>query len=418
MIFLKNYPAKMKKFLFLFLLFFIYNSSNAQLGWKQINTGFSGRLYSICMTTISDIHTCGEDGRIYRSLNFGLNWTRVSQNSSYYLTSISFANVYTGISVGSNGKILRTTNAGGNWSEVPSGVTNVLTAVSMSPDGTGLICGEAGRILKTQNYGANWISQYTGNTGMFFTCKNFPGGSIGYAAGEGGKIYKTTLAGINWEQIAQLDGAFKSSSFLSDQQGWMIGNSLYKTNDGGENWDTLQTSLSGINAIFFPHSSRGFMVGSGGLIFRTEDGGRNWVLSQSPAFNDLHSIYMLNENVGVVCGAVGTVLWTENAGVGVEQISSEVPDNFKLHQNYPNPFNPSTKINFEILNSGFVQIKIFDIASKEIEMLANQNFSPGEYVVDWNAKNSPAGIYFYTLNFFTPFGEKKFTSTKKMMLVK
>lgn len=412
----------MKKIILLFTIiltiFFIYNSSNAQLGWKQINTGFSGRLYSICMTTISDIHTCGEDGRIYRSLNFGLNWTRVNQNSAYYLTSISFADVYTGIAVGSGGKILRTTNAGGSWNEVSSGITNVLTSVSMSPDGTGLICGDAGKVLKTQNYGANWVQQYTGNTSMFFTCKNFNGGAIGFACGDGGKIYKTTLAGVNWGQIAQFGGVFKSSSFLNDQQGWVIGSALYRTNNGGTSWDTLQTNLSGINSIFFTNSSCGFMVGSGGLIFRTNDGGRNWTLSQSSTFNDLQSIYMLNEYVGVACGATGTVLWTENSGVGVEQISSEIPRNFKLHQNYPNPFNPATKINFEILNSGFVEIKIFDVAGREVETLANQNFNSGKYVVNWNSKSSPAGIYLYTLNFFSSTGEKRFTSTKKMMLVK
>ena len=122
------------------------------------------------------------------------------------------------------------------------------------------------------------------------------------------------------------------------------------------------------------------------------------------------------------CQDYGTIFVADNIHVTPVPVSviseGESPENFILKQNYPNPFNPSTKIKFDILNSGFVQIKIFDIAGREIETLANQNFSPGEYVVDWNAQSSPAGVYLYTLNFFSLSGEKKFTTTKKMMLVK
>jgi photosystem II stability/assembly factor-like uncharacterized protein len=393
------------------------NLSYAQLGWKEINTGFSGRLYDVTMTSLSNLYTCGEDGRIYLSTNYGLNWTLVNQHSQYYLLSISFANENSGVCVGSSGKILWTNNGGLNWSETSSGVSTALTSVSLSPDGTGLIAGEGGKIFRTINYGVNWVQQYTGNTYAFYTADNV-NNTTGYACGDNGRVYKTTLAGANWNQIAEFGGIFKSSCFLNAEHGWIVGTTLYKTANGGATWDTLVRNLNGINSIDFANTSNGFMVGSGGLIFKTLNGGTSWGISLSPTINDLQSVYMFDENVAVACGAIGTVLWTENFGVGVQQISSQVPSNFKLHQNYPNPFNPSTRINFEILNAGFVQIKIFDIAGREIETLANQNFSPGEYVADWNAKNSPTGVYLYTLNFFSPSGEKKFTSTKKMMLVK
>ncbi|MBK9335020.1 MAG: hypothetical protein IPM96_22110 [Ignavibacteria bacterium] len=37
--------------------------------------------------------------------------------------------------------------------------------------------------------------------------------------------------------------------------------------------------------------------------------------------------------------------------VNINQISSEVPSDYKLFQNYPNPFNPLTKIKYELKNS-------------------------------------------------------------------
>ncbi|MBN8583607.1 MAG: T9SS type A sorting domain-containing protein [Ignavibacteria bacterium] len=104
--------------------------------------------------------------------------------------------------------------------------------------------------------------------------------------------------------------------------------------------------------------------------------------------------------------------------IGIEPISSEIPQKFELLQNYPNPFNPATKIRFHIpLSRGVsegrgVLLKIYDVLGKEIAVLVNENLKPGIYEIDWNAENLPSGVYFYSLL------TNEFTQTKKMVVVK
>ncbi|MBI5403217.1 MAG: T9SS type A sorting domain-containing protein [Ignavibacteriae bacterium] len=98
--------------------------------------------------------------------------------------------------------------------------------------------------------------------------------------------------------------------------------------------------------------------------------------------------------------------------VGISQISSNVPGEYRLDQNYPNPFNPSTKINFAITKPGFVSLRVYDITGKEIINLVNEKLQTGTYSYDFNATNLSSGIYFYTLK------SDNFVSTKKMVLVK
>jgi hypothetical protein len=96
----------------------------------------------------------------------------------------------------------------------------------------------------------------------------------------------------------------------------------------------------------------------------------------------------------------------------VSQISSNVPEGFKLSQNYPNPFNPSTKINFSITKSGFVSLKVYDIIGKLVAVLVNEVKQTGTYEVDFNASHLTSGTYFYKIEM------EGFSEIKKMMLIK
>jgi len=101
-----------------------------------------------------------------------------------------------------------------------------------------------------------------------------------------------------------------------------------------------------------------------------------------------------------------------NTVVGVEPISKNVPDEYKLYQNYPNPFNPSTNIKYQIPNNGFVSIKVFDILGKEITTLVNEKQSSGTYEVTFDGGDLSSGIYFYKLE------TDGFSEVKKLILLK
>lgn len=104
-----------------------------------------------------------------------------------------------------------------------------------------------------------------------------------------------------------------------------------------------------------------------------------------------------------------------NLSIGIQQISSEIPQGFNLSQNYPNPFNPKTKIRFEVPATGrnnYISIKIYDVAGREITTLVDDNFSAGIYEADWDAVNYTSGVYFYKMT------SGDYSEVKKMILVK
>ena len=119
-----------------------------------------------------------------------------------------------------------------------------------------------------------------------------------------------------------------------------------------------------------------------------------------------------------------TAVWAvrDNGGIskytgqiGIQTISSEVPEKFSLSQNYPNPFNPSTTIKFMIPASSSVAqtfLNVYDILGREVTTLVSQQLSPGTYEVNWDASNYPSGLYFYKLT------TGDYTETRKMIMLK
>jgi uncharacterized delta-60 repeat protein len=101
-----------------------------------------------------------------------------------------------------------------------------------------------------------------------------------------------------------------------------------------------------------------------------------------------------------------------SATVSITPVSTITPSRSSLHQNYPNPFNPVTNFEFQIADFGHVRITVYDITGKEIASLVNKQLKPGTYKAEWNASNSPSGVYFYRLR------AEGFDETKKMILIK
>lgn len=87
-------------------------------------------------------------------------------------------------------------------------------------------------------------------------------------------------------------------------------------------------------------------------------------------------------------------------------------DQFRLFQNYPNPFNPSTTISFQLPQSAFVTLNIYNVLGQEIVSLVNRQMGAGKHQARFEADKLPAGIYYYEL----VVGD--FREMKKMVLVK
>ena len=99
--------------------------------------------------------------------------------------------------------------------------------------------------------------------------------------------------------------------------------------------------------------------------------------------------------------------------VGIEDFNSGVlPTAYSLEQNYPNPFNPSTEIAYTLPESGNVEIKVYDLSGKEVDVLVQEHQSAGSYRLNIDGSHMSSGIYIYTLN------TGNVHLTRKMILLK
>ena len=106
-----------------------------------------------------------------------------------------------------------------------------------------------------------------------------------------------------------------------------------------------------------------------------------------------------------------------NTAVASADEGSLLPSEYALFQNYPNPFNPSTQISFDVPNSEFVTLRVYNLLGQDVKTLINQSMTPGRYTVEWNGNDMlnndvASGVYFYELR-----GES-FISRKKMLLIR
>ncbi len=159
------------------------------------------------------------------------------------------------------------------------------------------------------------------------------------------------------------------------------------------------------------------------MIERSLDGGTIWALRDSVVANTTqytdigltqnteycYRVYAAN-CMGVSPNSNQTCATTTITGINTT--SNEIPRVFNLYQNYPNPFNPVTKIKFDIPNSSFVKVTIYDALGRQIIELVNQQLDAGSYTADWNAVSYASGIYFYRIE------AGDYINEMKMVLIK
>ncbi|MEJ2635754.1 MAG: T9SS type A sorting domain-containing protein [Calditrichia bacterium] len=118
---------------------------------------------------------------------------------------------------------------------------------------------------------------------------------------------------------------------------------------------------------------------------------------------------------------VGDTLWSNNTNgffitklTGVREKNGPLVNNkFSLFQNYPNPFNSSTFIGYYLPVESHVNIKIFDISGRLVDIIEDRNQTPGRHTARWNPNTVGSGVYFYRIQF----GNGK-SLIKKCLLIK
>jgi beta-xylosidase len=97
---------------------------------------------------------------------------------------------------------------------------------------------------------------------------------------------------------------------------------------------------------------------------------------------------------------------------GIKDIDQNIPEGFNIHENYPNPFNLTTEIRYDVSRTVNVRINVYDITGCHVQTLVNEEESPGNYTVTFDASKLSSGLYLYQMI------AGNFVQTRKMMLIK
>jgi hypothetical protein len=85
---------------------------------------------------------------------------------------------------------------------------------------------------------------------------------------------------------------------------------------------------------------------------------------------------------------------------------------FNLGQNTPNPFKNETNISYQLQETGFVSLKVYNVIGNEVATLVNSNQTKGSHKIQFNAQGLTSGVYYYTLRC----GDQ--VQSNKMLLIK
>lgn len=92
--------------------------------------------------------------------------------------------------------------------------------------------------------------------------------------------------------------------------------------------------------------------------------------------------------------------------------SELLPNLIDLSQNFPNPFNSSTNIEFTTLQTGHVNLAVYNIMGQHVATLINEPRLGGTYTVNFDASGLASGVYVYSLRVGNSITTRKMTLLK------
>jgi hypothetical protein len=390
----------------------VRRSTNEGQSWENPLDGFNGRTLHLGPNGVlfASFWPFPQEEAIYRSTDDGINWDRLhSVSSGDNIFSIDSKSNNNTILIGTRNGIKRSTNAGINWAYVNNGIpaNSWVRDLAISSGGDVIAAATTNGLYMSSNDGANWQKITGAPSDSIVTVSFLPEETDGvpelaHYASSNGELYKT--------------GPFHQSpaQFVASLSPGELGDITPMSHPFWPPWIMLFRYSTD------PNEPNGGVLVSG-------DAGMTWQYLNSglPADPPASSVTVKSYIPGIKTLKVylgttylapdGAVIYYRNVSLeslGIQQISSEIPNGFSLKQNYPNPFNPSTNIKFDLPASSFTKLAVYDITGREVAPLVNEKLSPGTYEYKFDASKLTSGVYFYKLQ------AGDFIETKRMVLVK
>ncbi len=427
----------MKKILVLLVIIIAFSQSthidNCLAQWVYQYTAVQYSLLNKIQFPTENVgYAVGEQPQSPRSVflkttNSGINWMNMNISLSFPtdLIEMSFVNENTGYICGRSIDIYKTTNGGLNWITIPVPYydNQIWNSMQFLDANTGFVAGRYGLSVKTTNGGLNWTAMDTAYSSVYDLY--FLNGSTGFMGDGSSHVLKTTNGGNNWSTTYLTDTngtgySLQKIDFANNNTGYVVGintvtGAIFKTTDNGNTWKNILISSNGLFCIKVVNYSNLYVTGENNNVLYSSNFGNSWINQIVPTSQGtMNSICFSNSTTGYLTVA-NEIYKTTNGGVRIVNISTEIPNEFKLYQNYPNPFNSSTKIKFQINKKDRIKILLFDIKGAEISPkggLVNEYLDPGVYEYLLNSDNLTSGLY------FCKFVTNNKSETIKLMIIK
>ena len=102
----------------------------------------------------------------------------------------------------------------------------------------------------------------------------------------------------------------------------------------------------------------------------------------------------------------------EIPALGVDEDNLAIPETHYMLPTFPNPFNAVTNIRFGLPQPETVEVAVWDMHGRKVEMLASGHFAAGRYEAVWDAEGHTSGIYLIRIQ------AGKFTAMQKAILIR
>ena len=316
---------------------------------------------------------------LYKSEDYGDNFTEISEVENpecIEINPLSSNTIYAGSSL--NG-IYKTTNGGTTWEqkneglpEIGGGMFNPVLSIAIDPDDTSAVWAGTqyqGGILKSTSGGDEWTSKGLTGEDMVHCIAINPN---------------------------------NSNEILVGSENYSGGN-IYKSSNGGDNWVKKDSMIAYVFDIKYDPRDPQFVYAAteGYGVLRSTDGGETWYdYSDGIFYPILYSLDISqNDSVLLVAGTYGSGLYHIHPELsGIDEQKKKDEFSF-LRKTSLEITGTSNLLRFNLPKAGITSLKLYDIMGREVAKILNEQRPEGKNEITWNAKNIPAGIYFYRLEF-------------------
>lgn len=248
-------------------------------------------------------------------------------------------------------------------------------------------------------------------------------------------MLRTTDGGVHWTHMGRVDSPLTAISIAIDPadpdrmlSGWALsegtpgGNGIFRSTDAGVQWiqssEGLRPEAKVSSIVYDPTDTRVvYAADFGGGVYYSTDGGVAWKDLSTGLDHVSARVLALSDD--------GSVLYAGVFGDGVYRLgtppavhvfegkwSKGLPHTFALQQNFPNPFNPHTTIRYAVPAMFEVELAVYDVLGRKLDVLVNERRAAGTHEVTFDASRFAGGVYFYR------FAAGTFVQTRKMVCIK